>query len=434
MPVARKAIESILAQSMGLQVKSIGSESIDRAVRDRMAQCGLSTSDDYLEKLQTSRQELGELLEVIVVAETWFFRDMEPFVFLKKYALTQWLPAHRGKVLRVLSVPCCTGEEPYSVAMALLDAGMTPEQFTIHGVDISRRALHKARQAVYGRNSFRGEDLSYQKRHFREENGQYRLNEEVRETVHFMWGNLIQPRFLGDQPVYHVILCRNLLIYFDKPARERAARTLERLLADAGLLFLGHAETLQVPSPLFKPVRHPRAFACIKTVPALEKPVAIASPRAFTPVSHASREKAGGKAVEFTSETRSDSPFEGCHNTIELRKPDFPGLNSTTSPSMEAASELADRGLLREAAEMCEKTIRTHGPSARAYLLLGLIHESTGNVEQAEECLNKTVYLDPDHHEALIHLALLAEHRGDTAGAARFHQRAKRAQENRTKK
>ena len=99
------------------------------------------------------------------------------------------------------------------------------------------------------------------------------------------------------------------------------------------------------------------------------------------------------------------------------------------SPSqlLDTAAELADRGQLDEAAALCRKALLESGASARAYILLGLIREGTGDARSAEECFNKAVYLAPDHYEALIHLALLAEHRGDVSAASLYRKRAERA-------
>ena len=100
------------------------------------------------------------------------------------------------------------------------------------------------------------------------------------------------------------------------------------------------------------------------------------------------------------------------------------------APALETARRLADQGELEAAATLCETFMRAHGPSAPAYVLLGLIRQAAGNAPQAEHCFGRAVYLQPDHYEALIHLALLMEHRGDTAMAAVLRQRAQRAQHN----
>ena len=122
----------------------------------------------YLRRLQTSLAELEELIELVVVPETWFFSDRKPFTFLEHYVKSEWLPNRNNGILRLLSIPCSTGEEPYSLAMLLLNAGLTPDKFRIDAVDISKKALLKATNAVYNQNSFRGEDLPQRERYFQQ--------------------------------------------------------------------------------------------------------------------------------------------------------------------------------------------------------------------------------------------------------------------------
>jgi chemotaxis protein methyltransferase WspC len=98
--------------------------------------------------------------------------------------------------------------------------------------------------------------------------------------------------------------------------------------------------------------------------------------------------------------------------------------------ALDSARQLADQGELAAAATLCESSMGVHGPSAQGYVLLGLIRQAAGNAAQAEHCFGRALYLQPDHYEALIHLALLLEHRGETAMAAVLRQRAQRARPN----
>ena len=140
--MAQEAIEALLRQKIGLDANSIGSRTIARAVEQRQIACGLPDRAAYLRHLQTVARELEELIETVVVPETWFFRDTEPFVYLNQYVRSEWLKANFS-ILRVLSVPCSTGEEPYSIAMTLLDSGLNPTQFCIDAVDV-----HKNKKSV----------------------------------------------------------------------------------------------------------------------------------------------------------------------------------------------------------------------------------------------------------------------------------------------
>ncbi|MFI4914163.1 MAG: CheR family methyltransferase, partial [Steroidobacterales bacterium] len=121
--MAYSEIEKLLKHVTGLEAASLGSGAVERAAQARAAACALDVRS-YLERLRTSATELQTLVNVIVVPETWFFRDLEAFAALGRIARDDWLRARPQQTLRLLSLPCSTGEEPYSIAMALLDAGI----------------------------------------------------------------------------------------------------------------------------------------------------------------------------------------------------------------------------------------------------------------------------------------------------------------------
>ena len=134
-------VESFLKERIGLDMASIGSTVVMRAIRDRCARCGLPDTQSYWRHLVASEREQQELIEAVVVPETWFFRDPEALVALSSMARRK-TPAPTPEIpLRILSVPCSTGEEPLSIAMALLDAGFSADRFQIDAMDVSARAL-----------------------------------------------------------------------------------------------------------------------------------------------------------------------------------------------------------------------------------------------------------------------------------------------------
>jgi chemotaxis protein methyltransferase WspC len=420
--MAQAAIVALLRHTIGLNPEAIGAETIARAVRHCMAQCGTADLQTYLTRLQRSERELHSLIDEVVVPETWFFRDQMPFAYLGRHVMAEWFPSHRHAVLRVLSLACSTGEEPYSIAMALLDTGLAPPHFRIDAVDISHKALHWAQGAVYGSHSFRGDDLVFRQRYFEPSMGGYRICERVRHMVSFIHGNVLDTRFLADQEPYDVIFCRNMLIYFDEPAKSRGLKILDRLLTPEGLLFVGYAETGLFLTSAYVPVRYPRAFAYRKAGARHERqhPPQRSSPARSRPPHDPGQQPVAPHARQWTP-----SPAAPGAGTGEPPRP-----RDAQAPALETARRLADQGELQAAATLCETSMRAHGPSAQAYVLLGLIRQAAGNAEQAEHCLGRALYLQPDHYEALVHLALLMEHRGDAAMAAVLRQRAQRVRRN----
>ena len=150
------AIEKFLENEMGLSADAVGSDIISKAVQLRMKECGLNGPGEYLECLGSSLKEREKLIEEVVIPETWFFRNGESYVYLCQYLKNEWLPENKEKELRVLSVPCSTGEEPYSIAMSLIDAGMDGFRIHIEAVDISAAAVSKARNSKVWLKIFSG--------------------------------------------------------------------------------------------------------------------------------------------------------------------------------------------------------------------------------------------------------------------------------------
>ncbi|MCC5602224.1 CheR family methyltransferase [Nostoc favosum] len=420
------SIENLLKQKIGLDPSTLGSVTIKRAISQCMANCGLTDITDYLARLQTSTQELEQLIEMVVVPETWFFRDREPFVFLSRYVMSEWFPNHRDKVMRILSVPCSTGEEPYSIAIALTEAGLATKNFSIDAVDISKKSLTKASLAIYSRNSFRGNNKERQERYFAQVGEQYQLYESIKNTVNFIHGNLLDPSFLIEKIPYDVIFCRNVLIYLNNLAQKKTFQTLERLLVDNGLLFVGYSET-QLLTPQFVTVRHPLAFVYQKQE---DKNQEFKHEKKLTNKKEPIERKRNFPKfnpkldVSITSKEILKKPKEA--ETIPLNKTKSYDSTNILTSTLKTAQTLAERGQLHEAINLCETYLHEEPTIADAYLLLGQLYRIQGNEQQAEQCFQKAIYLEPNHYEALIHLVLLKERRGDIANAAVIRERIKR--------
>ncbi len=253
-------IESYLATYVGLDPDATPGM-VGRAVERILAEKQISESSEYFQLLKSSKLELEYLLEQVLVPETWFYRYPDAYHYLKRWAGAQQNAPNR---LRILSVPCSTGEEPYSIAMTLTDAGLPPEKFLIDAADVSSKALQKADEALYSQNSFRGSDLAYRERYFQKDSGLFRLNTNIRKLVKFFVWNVQEPLPKEAKSRYDVIFCRNLFIYFHHAAQRRMIATLKQLLDPHGLLFAGHAEAGPLLSPAFQSIPPMKAFVHCK--------------------------------------------------------------------------------------------------------------------------------------------------------------------------
>jgi len=403
---------SLLQQAIGLDGASIGNSAIERAVLARMASCRLD-EPAYRDLVGNSAGELQSLVEEVVVPETWFFRDAEAFKILAICALKQWLPAHPTGELRLLSLPCSTGEEPYSMAMALLQAGF-PDRYRIDAVDISAAALSRAQTAEYGKNSFRGTDLAFRERFFTTTAQGYRLNAAVRKRVTFHQGNLLNPDSLPDLAGYDFIFCRNLLIYFDRDTQNSAVQLLGSLLRPQGVLFVGPAESGLLFDNAFISLRMRLAFAF--RAPGPQNPAPAKAPRA--PRVPRANPPALPRAGPARATVASASHRHQAEHAQQLQQPQ--------KAQLAAVSQLADRGELAAATQACHALLKDHGDSVDALHLMGLIRAADGDLQVAAQFYRKALYLDPTHRDTLLHLRLLLEKQGDAAGARLLRDRMQR--------
>ncbi len=265
---------SILAILRRLTGMNLARGTVDEAVAQRMEATGVASRKDYAESV--TEAELRQLVELVVVPESWLFRD--PQAFAAATALVRQRLAGGTRVVRILSVPCAGGEEPYSMAMALCDAGVNPESFLIDAVDISAACIARAEAGIFGRNAFRGKDLSFRERYFTAlGNDSYRIQDALRARIRFSQGSILDAP-LGSAGTYDVIFCRNLLIYFDEPATAAAIARLAAVLDDDGMLLAGYAEVPSFVRHGFTPVPHRQAFALRKDIRRLGAPARAALP------------------------------------------------------------------------------------------------------------------------------------------------------------
>lgn len=387
--------EQLLHASIGLDVASVGAQSIERAVLARMRALALTDAEAYWQRVCLPGLERQLLIEAVVVPETWFFRDPQAFVALAAHA-QDWLQRHPEASLHVLSVPCSTGEEAYSIAMALLDAGIQAARFRVTAVDISEHALELARAGSYGRNAFRSGDLAFRDRHFLQVGSSHHVRERVRAQVDFQRGNLLTPGLLPDGTRAAAVFCRNLLIYFDRATQARALEMLQRLLEPDGALFVAPSEAGLALQSGFDSLGVPLAFGFRRQRP--------------------------GAKVAPPPRVRKTPPPERPRAPAPTAKPKV----AIASSGLEDARALADSGQLAAAMLACQRLLQEHPASAEAHYLYGLVRDAAGSHALAAQQYRKALYLDPAHHEALVHLALLLEHQGDLDGARRLRERLDR--------
>lgn len=401
------SVEQLLRRWIGLDPTTIGATAIDRAIRLRMAAVDAADRDAYLRMLVADQGERDRLVDEVVVPESWFFRDAAVFTDLRRAALSRRDAPHLPP-LAVLSVPCAGGEEPYSVAMTMLDAGLPEDRFRIDAFDVSRQALGRAVAGRYSANAFRTSDLAFRDRWFTRDGAVAILDERIKRRVNLAWGNLLDPGFSSAHGPYDVVLCRNLLIYLDEDARRRVEQTCDRLLAPEGLLVVGAAEPAMLAGR-WAAAGAASSFVLRRVASPPRRSDAAAPPAHAKGTRHAPPPPASVPVPVTGSNGAAAAPTGGPHLEAVVRE----------------AQALAAAGRVAEAIDCCRQAAQV-APTAVVFFLMARLERQTGSLDQAEACLHKTLYLDPDRADALLELALLAEERGDRTLADRYRQSAAR--------
>lgn len=428
-------LENRLAQEIGLEPSSLGTTVFRRAIGRRMRARDAETSADYERLLDIDAAELQALVEELVVRESWFFRHSAAFELLGQSAAAAILERHGP--YRVLSFPCAGGEEAYSIVISLREAGLGFHQFQVDAADISASALQTARAGQYGLRSIRVVAPAIQDKYFHAKTDSIEVRPEIRQAVRFTQANIVEPRSVPLQNSYDAIFCRNVVIYLTQAARQQIIRDIDQWLSPAGLLFVGHAEMLKEFDELFEPVNAPGTFAyrrrrraeiasIVSPMTLFPRPTALdpaysnqvlTTPSSTNGSMQKNRTDAAGSAAPKQSSFGFGRPLESSPTS----------QSAVCDELLRRASELSHASRHAEAIEACRQQLRQSGPSSQAYHLLGMVLQAAGLYAEAADALERAIYLDPHHEEALLSLALLARRRGDLQVAERLEQRSRRA-------
>lgn len=405
-----ESIVEYLKQSTGLDSNSVGLPVVEKAIQNRMEACGIKDYSVYFKTLNSSPTELQALINEVMVPETWFFRGKELFDYLRAYILREWTnkPSQQDATLRVLTIPCSTGEEPYSVAIALKECRLAPDKFTIDAIDIATISLDIAKKGVYTDHSFRGTDSFFRNHYFKKTAGGYHLNREIKELVSFSHGNLFTTNNADNTAIYDIIFCRNLLIYFDRDTQRKAVKTLHSQLSANGILFVGHAEAGCLLDQNYQSLGVPNVFAFSKT-----------SKQARTPCLKA-------PTPPTTRQHKPDAKTRRGRLSNDKKISSQAGI-IRGEQILNEARRLADEGQLIDAGNKCKESINVDGASAEAFYLMGVILDAQGNRGEAKDLYKRALYLYPNHYKSLIHLASHAERQGELGKAKIYRKRAEKS-------
>ena len=255
-----RLIRDLIYGHCGLYFDADSKYLLDRRLLPRLAQHNLSGFRDYYQFLRYDRKkddEIADIMDILTTNETYFFREAFQLDAFTDEILPELMQAKsRERTIRIWSAGCSSGEEPYTIAMLMLEMNCFQGwRIEIVGTDISQRVVQAARKGVYGRSSFRSTEERYLKRFFTEAPDGYRICDEVRELVTISQMNLFDANRLALLGKMDVIFCRNVIIYFDGDSKKRVIESFYNTLRSGGYLLLGHSESLMNVTTAFA-LRH----------------------------------------------------------------------------------------------------------------------------------------------------------------------------------
>ncbi len=406
-----------------------------------MQQLGLESEEEYLDRLRGAvphivEAELRHLLNLVTVTETCFFRDASQFRLLQEHIIPTLISERtasgdRTRTIRIWSAGCSSGEEAYSIALALDEMGAHKRypDWTIEiiGTDLNTRVLDKARRGVYSPRAVRNVEGRLLDLYFAPQGRNFALTDAIKRRVKFEFGNLTQTPMPSTGP-QDIIFCKNVTIYFRSDVTRKLINGLRDTLAPDGYLLLGHAESLWQMSEGFSIVEHERAFCYRKrthAAPAVN--TLIAPPRTSRPAATS----IGDATAKYDSCLAAfrDGDWDGAEAALSALVASCP----TFVPALLLLGGLyAHRGRFDAAMRQAEDVLRLSDLEPRAHLLIGMIASRQQRTEEALQSLRRALYLDESLALAHFWLGNLYRDRGDMTRACQEYENVVRDWEHHT--
>ncbi len=436
-------LKSHVIESTGLAYFRDKDEDLARRIAGRLEALDVPDCRAYLSVLHGSEggaQELDALIAQLTIGETYFFRHTEQFDALRRTVIPDILARNQtSRRLRIWSAGCSTGAEPYSIAILLreFDDRTAGWDVSVLGTDINRQFLARASEGRFENWAFRGVPQGLQRRYFRQLGKSWVIADDLKRQVTFRYHNLVKhhcPSLANDLFGFDLIVCRNVMIYFDAPVIAAVVARLRASLLDGGWLVVGHAESAPDWFREFRVVSEHGTAVYQKPLPAGPlQPLADTAPAppnglaGLEPLAAAAGLPTAGDAAGLPK-ARAPRPWR------RGAKAAGPKLNAAVIPDavkpaavkpagggsgIDAVRRLADRGEWRRAAVECRKLLDHNGLDPLAHFYEALILEHAGAGLEARRALRRAIYLDRQFVLAHYHLGLLQQKQRETAQAAR---------------
>ncbi len=427
--IERSALEqlaTLLHERVGLKITPDGYYGLKLAISARLPVLGMLDADQYILRLResTGEHELRALLPLVTVGKTDFFRDGRQFHAIETRIFPDLLKAARNEKRRALiwSAGCATGEEPYSLAMAAAELGAEPEELDIWATDLNPAAVEFARRGHYPARRMGGVSETRIRRFFSLQGAHYEVKERLRKFIRFDGLNLAAPVYPAVQPSsLDVILCRNVIIYFDQATIREVMERFLHSLRPGGVLLLGYSESLFRVYDRFEMFEVDGSFAYRRPFNPQPKPPRLSAAdlaRNLARDLENARRPAAGKSVpaevkratEVVRSAATERP-----NPPAVAGPSLPPLQPPTSlmgrspvERLNAAVLMMERGQFSPALAALIRLAEDEPNDLASLLTLGNVYSLTGQTAQARDAFALALAREPLCVEGRVYGAVAA--------------------------
>ena len=454
----RNKFRNFITNRGGLYFKDHDLSDLEGAISTRMLEHRFDspvTYYNYITASEKKEDEFRELLNLITINHTYFFRNEPHFKALKEKILPEIierkLRAYQNSdkeekpELRIWSAGCSSGEEPYSIAMIIKDVIGNIEDWniTIFATDASTNVLSRARKGLYGKNTVKYSDSDYLNRYFTERefearDRKFEIDDSIKDMVNFAYFNLMDE----DYPVgLDVIFFRNVSIYFELETTIKVMSKIYSSLADDGYLFIGYSETLQFMPDKFQMVSWGDSIYYRKLLKGegrrLEMPKSIEEEKldidkVLEEISRAQaiaeleaeakKAKPSKKIEEILVEIIKSMHLKEYDTALKLIEEAHLADKKAVDPYYLAAEIFMNQGRIEEAKLKLFEALKLNSLFAPAHYLLGCMYIEENVLDSAKECLRKALYIDKKFLIAHFYLALAFKNEGSSKDAIREYR------------
>lgn len=389
--------QELVLERTGLHFEDTKKRDLATHLGAAIKEAGIGEADTYYNRLHAASLDdklWVDLINRLIVNETFFFRNAPQFTALRDHILPSLIQKRRDSgqlFLRFWCAGCATGEEPYSLAILLYEAlpDISHWNIMLMATDINRHSLAYAAKGIYGDRSFRSETPPYiRKRYFRPHDRAAELMPEIRQMVRFFYHNLSEDNYPSASTYtlgLDLLMCRNVTIYFPQETTRQIVQRFRACLVDDGWLIVGHSEPHLSLYAGFE-VRNFEGTVIYQKVPEAEAKEAIAwwaGEPAVPPSSKLPAPARAGHPLTAAPVKTQASPAKG-----------LPSPNATVLDYLEKARGLADQMQWPEAHQWLDRTLEQDPLLLEAHFLRALIYNHQGDNHLALEALRRTLYLD----------------------------------------